>query len=150
MPPGIVEPLLGDDFREVFVERQLVFRLLVVELNHMRQILDVPEGEIDGSRPNALRERIAPHAGKKPVEIAFRCRRDPAPQRCREQWSRREQCPAAHAERHHPHAPAAATLPPPRIATTPGYLQSHKEISRDSIMKPIRYRSRHQYRNISP
>jgi hypothetical protein len=43
--------------------------------------LYVTESEIDRTRPDALRDRIAPQAGEKTVEITFRCYRPSAPQR---------------------------------------------------------------------
>ncbi len=81
MTPRIVEPLLGDDLVEIFGEGHLVLGLLAVELDDVRQILNIPESDIDRRRPDAMRDRVAPHPGEKTVEIAFRRRRNPAPQR---------------------------------------------------------------------
>jgi hypothetical protein len=79
--------------------------LMAVELDDVRQVFDVAKDEIDRARPHAVRDRVAPHAGEKAVPFAFRRHGLPAPQRDRQQRSG-EQCPPAHAERHHQRAPA--------------------------------------------
>jgi len=110
--PRIVNPLLRHDLVEIFGKGHLVLGLLAVELDDMRQVLDGSESDIDRRRPDALQSGIAPYPGEKTRKIAFRRRSGPAPQRDRQQRSRGEQCPAAHAERHHHCAPANTVSPP--------------------------------------
>jgi hypothetical protein len=130
----IVNPLLGDDLVEIFGKRHLVLGLPLVELDDVRQVLDMPESDIDRRRPDALRECFAPHLGEKTRKIAFRRRRDPAPQRNRQQRSRGEQGSAARAERHHHCAPAL---------TSP-ILSCHKPLNNSIIARCPWLRSQRQ------
>src|SRR5204863_423955 len=79
--PGILDTLLGHDLVHELGEGQLVIGLMPVELDDARQELYVAESEIDRTRPDALRDRIAPQPGEKTVEITFRCYCPSAPQR---------------------------------------------------------------------
>ncbi len=81
MTARIVESLRIDHLCDEFGKGHLVLGLASVELDDMRQELDVAKSEIDGRRTNPERQRIAPEPGEKTVEITFRRHRLPAPQR---------------------------------------------------------------------
>ena len=115
--------------------------LLAVEFDDPRQKRDLLESGLDRRRPDAARDRVAPHPGEKLIEVAPRRRRDPAPQRHREQRSRREQCPAARAERHHRHAPAVKlSQSPSAIRPDPLQPRTARRFSLRPVFREQRYR----------
>src|SRR4051812_10937706 len=137
----LVDSILRDDLLKILGEGHLVLGLLAVELNNPRQKRYLLESGLDRRRPDAARDRVAPHLGEKLIEVAPRRRRNPAPQRHREQRSRSEQCPAARAERHHRHAPAVKlSQSPSAIRPDPLQPRTARRFSLRPVFRDQRYR----------
>jgi hypothetical protein len=81
VPARVLDTLRIDHLRDEVGKSQRAIGLTLVELDDLGQKLDIPESEIDRPGPDALRECIAPQAGEKTAEIAFRAYCPSAPQR---------------------------------------------------------------------